>query len=86
MSEPAFDIHQLQDMDYVEEKWQQWSDENKSTKFDAVSEEELKENIIKDLSFVSQMSVQEYTLYATYFCNNFLNNTNFLKCKFLKLQ
>ena len=54
MSEPAFDIHQLQDMDYVEEKWQQWSDENKSTKFDAVSEEELKENIIKDLSFVSQ--------------------------------
>ena len=29
MSEPAFDIHQLQDMDYVEEKWQQWSDENK---------------------------------------------------------
>ena len=63
MSEPAFDIHQLQDMDYVEEKWQQWSDENKSTKFDAVSEEELKENIIKDLSFVSQMSVQEYTLY-----------------------
>ena len=62
MSDPAFDIHQLQDMDYVEEKWQQWSDENKSTKFDAVSEEELKENIIKDLSFVSQMSVQEYTL------------------------
>lgn len=63
MSEPAFDIHQLQDMDYVEEKWQQWSDENKSTEFDAVSEKELKENIIKDLSFVSQMSVQEYTLY-----------------------
>ena len=63
MSEPAFDIHKLQDMDYVEEKWQQWSDENKSTEFDAVSEKELKENIIKDLSFVSQMSVQEYTLY-----------------------
>lgn len=63
MSEPAFDIHKLQDMDYVEEKWQQWLDENKSAKFDAVSEEELKENIIKDLSFVSKMSVQEYTLY-----------------------
>ena len=34
MSEPAFDIHQLQHMDYVEEKLQQWSDENKSTEFD----------------------------------------------------
>ena len=72
MSEPAFDIHQLQDMDYVEEKWQQWSDENKSTEFDAVSEKELKENIIKDLSFVSQMSVQEYTLYQK--CKKYTEN------------
>ena len=45
MSEPAFDIHQLQDMDYVEEKWQQWSDENKSTEFDAVSEKRTKRKI-----------------------------------------
>lgn len=63
MSEPAFDIHQLQNMDFIEEQWEKWKDETDFSKFECVSDEELKDAIVKDLSFVSNMNVQEYTLY-----------------------
>ena len=36
------------------------------TEKDIVSKEELRELLIKDLSFVSQMGVAEYTLYQKY--------------------
>ena len=63
MSEPAFDIHQLQNMDFIEEQWEKWKDETDFNKFECVSDDELKDAVVKDLSFVSNMSVQEYTLY-----------------------
>ena len=36
MSEPAFDIHQLQNMDFIEEQWEKWKDETDFNKFECV--------------------------------------------------
>ena len=57
------DIHQKQDMECVEKKWQQFQDENDISKIEDIKEDHLKDSIIKDLSFVSKMSVMEYTLF-----------------------
>ena len=57
------DIHQKQDMEGVEKKWQQFQDENDISKIEDIKENHLKDSIIKDLSFVSKMSVMEYTLF-----------------------
>jgi len=49
--------------DDVETQWQKWQDANPSGSFVQVDEQQLREQTIKDLTFVSQMDVKEYTLY-----------------------
>ncbi len=58
-----FDIHAKQDLAGVEKKWEQFQDENDISKIEDIDEKILKEEIEKDLGFVSQMTVQEYTLF-----------------------
>ena len=47
----------------VEKKWEQFQDENDISKLEDIDERILKEEIEKDLGFVSKMTVQEYTLF-----------------------
>ena len=49
--------------DDVETQWQKWSAENPVDDMPVIDEQELKETVIKDLTYVSQMDVKEYTLY-----------------------
>ena len=49
--------------DDVEVQWQKWQEANPEDSFTNVDEEQLRETIIKDLTYVSQMDVKEYTLY-----------------------
>ena len=49
--------------DDVETQWKKWSAENPVDDMPFIDESELKETIIKDLTYVSQMDVKEYTLY-----------------------
>jgi hypothetical protein len=58
-----FDIHAKQDLAGVEKKWEQFQDENDISKIEDIDERILKEEIEKDLGFVSKMTVQEYTLF-----------------------
>lgn len=57
------DIHQKQDMQGVERQWDQFQQENDISKIENIDEKYLKDQIEKDLSYVSKMTVQEYTLY-----------------------
>lgn len=47
----------------VEEQWRIWSDEFTSDRFEHIDTDTLKESLIKDLTYASQMDVREYTLY-----------------------
>jgi hypothetical protein len=47
----------------IEEQWKLWIEENPVEDVEDISDEEMRETIMKDLEFVSQMSVGEYTLY-----------------------
>ena len=47
----------------VEEQWRVWSDEFTSDRFEHIDTDALKETLIKDLTYASQMDVREYTLY-----------------------
>jgi hypothetical protein len=47
--------------DDVEAQWQKWSAQNQEP--EVLSDDTLREKIIKDLTFVSGMDVKEYTLY-----------------------
>lgn len=47
----------------IEEQWKIWSSENPPEEVEEITDEEMRETIIKDLEFVSQMTVGEYTLY-----------------------
>jgi len=49
--------------DDVETQWKKWSAENPVDDMPFIDENELKETVIKDLTYVSQMDVKEYTLY-----------------------
>ena len=49
--------------DDVEVQWQKWSEANPVTEMPDVDFDMVKEQTIKDLQFVSQMDVKEYTLY-----------------------
>jgi hypothetical protein len=49
--------------DDVEVQWQKWQDANPPSTYLNIDEGELREQTIKDLTFVSQMDVKEYTLY-----------------------
>jgi len=47
----------------IDDQWNAWSEENPVDKMPDIKEDDLKEALIKDLSFVSSMDVKEYTLY-----------------------
>ena len=47
----------------VEEQWRTWSEEFTSDRFEHIDTNTLKETLIKDLTYASQMDVREYTLY-----------------------
>ena len=49
--------------DDVETQWQKWSAENPVDDMPTINEDDLKARVIKDLTYVSQMDVKEYTLY-----------------------
>lgn len=54
-------------MDYkkltVEEQWEDWQKNNPVDKVRDITDEEMKEAIVRDLSYVSKMTVGEYILY-----------------------
>jgi hypothetical protein len=50
-------------IEYVEKQWQEWKDKNPSSSFEHIDEENMKQILIKDLTYASQMDVREYTLY-----------------------
>jgi hypothetical protein len=68
--------------DDVETQWLKWQEANPADSFIDVNEEHLKQRVICDLSYVSQMDVKEYTLYQKW-CEihqkypTFTNNTLF---------
>jgi hypothetical protein len=47
----------------IEEQWKLWQTKNEPEKFQHIDSEELKNDLINDLSVKSQMDVREYTLY-----------------------
>lgn len=47
----------------IEEQWADWQAANPPSTFLDINDDELKEQTIKDLTYVSQMDVKEYTLY-----------------------
>lgn len=47
----------------VEEQWDQWQTINDPVRFIHIETDKLKEVLIKDLTYASQMDVREYTLY-----------------------
>lgn len=49
--------------DDVETQWKKWSEENPPETFEHVDFEELRERTVKELTYVSQMDVKEYTLF-----------------------
>jgi hypothetical protein len=53
----------MDEKQFVEQQWVEWQEENPATSFTDVNVDELRETIIKDLTYVSQMDVREYTLY-----------------------
>jgi len=49
--------------DDVETQWKKWLEVNPVEDMPTIDEQELKETVIKDLTYVSGMDVKEYTLY-----------------------
>ena len=47
----------------IDDQWESWQENNPLDKIEAPDTETLKQAVVKDLSFVSQMDVKEYTLY-----------------------
>jgi len=47
----------------IDDQWQSWQDNTDLSKVPDIDTDTLKETIIKDLTLVSAMTVQEYTLY-----------------------
>jgi hypothetical protein len=50
-------------IEFVEEQWTKWQEENPVDKFEHIDEESMKKILIEDLTYASQMDVREYTLY-----------------------
>ena len=48
---------------FLEKQWIDWSEANDISKLTAPTDEELREAVIKDLQYASQMTVEEYTLF-----------------------
>jgi hypothetical protein len=49
--------------DYVDKQWNEWQQANPVESFEHIDTDVLKETLIQDLSYASQMDVREYTLY-----------------------
>lgn len=49
--------------DDVETQWRKWQEANPSESFTHIDEGELREKTVKELTYVSQMDVKEYTLF-----------------------
>jgi hypothetical protein len=50
-------------IEYVEKQWNDWQEKNPANSFQHIDESLMKEVLIKDLTYASQMDVREYTLY-----------------------
>jgi hypothetical protein len=50
-------------IEYVEEQWKAWQEKNPTSSFEHIDEESMKNVLIEDLTYASQMDVREYTLY-----------------------
>ena len=50
-------------IEYVEKQWEEWQEKNHPSSFEHIDEENMKQILIKDLTYASQMDVREYTLY-----------------------
>ena len=50
-------------IEFVDKQWKEWQEKNPVEKFEHIDEESMKEILIKDLTYASQMDVREYTLY-----------------------
>lgn len=50
-------------IEFVEKQWEEWQAENPPESIQHIDVDELKETLIKDLTYASQMDVKEYTLY-----------------------
>lgn len=50
-------------IEFVDEQWKIWLENNPDGSYEHIDTEGLKEILIKDLSYASQMDVREYTLY-----------------------
>ena len=49
---------------FVEDQYKTWCDNNDISKVEDIDQKDISKRVIeKDLSFVSKMTVQEYTLY-----------------------
>ena len=47
--------------DDVEEQWKNWQEDNPAETLVDIDEDYLKEKILRELTYVSQMDVKEYT-------------------------
>jgi len=59
-------ISKKEDAD-IERQWKEWTQLNDPDTFEDIDSEELKDLIIRDLTFVNQMEVNEYLLYQKWF-------------------
>ena len=50
-------------IEFVEQQWTKWQEENPASTFEHIDEQSMKEILIQDLTYASQMDVREYTLY-----------------------
>jgi hypothetical protein len=50
-------------IEFVEKQWNEWQEKNPVDTFEHIDEANMKEVLIKDLTYASQMDVREYTLY-----------------------
>lgn len=50
-------------IDTIEEQWLKFQEENPPSSYIEIDDDQLRERIIKDLTYVSKMDVKEYTLY-----------------------
>jgi hypothetical protein len=48
---------------FVEQQWQEWQDKNPASSFKDIDVDYLREKVKRELTYVSQMDVKEYTLY-----------------------
>lgn len=51
----------------IEEQWRLWQIENEPERFEHIDTDQLKDELIADLSIKSKMDVREYTLYQKWF-------------------